>query len=294
MYKTRHKTQKNKTDDNKTPTADTKRRARTLVTAIRTNDTSTLPDIINHQDVTSLLNTPAQKGACAERWAYWLHNSAVLSALNLPTGTLRVFSDGIQQTLDAQATQTRFAFEPILYPRFESSRGIGVIISYLRILFKCNFFKDSCLWHAAQHKQQLTHAAQTPHVVQFIDDTLGHGVIAQKNLSAGDFVGEYLGEINLRHIFSPFRDTTYIMDYPIPMPPGYRWSIDARRSGNFTRFINHDDNANCHMAVAYDGFIFRLLVLAKRDISSGEEFRLNYGKNYWRNRHLARSTSAQA
>lgn len=270
---------------------DNKRQAYALVKAIRSNNLQAIQAFTNTSNLNTLLNTPAQKRTTAKHWAYWLHHPETLPALNLKTGALTVFTEGQKQTLNTETTQSRFQFEPIIYPRFETSRGISAVITYLRILFRCNFFQDSCLWHAANHQQQLAHPEETTHVVQHIDDTLGYGVIAHDYLTAGDFIGEYLGEINLRHVFSPMRDTTYIMDYPIPMPPGYRWSVDARRTGNFTRFINHDDNANCHMAVAYDGFIFRLLVLAKHDISPGEELRLNYGKNYWRHRHLAKSKS---
>jgi hypothetical protein len=232
-----------------------------------------------------MLNQPAQLGATPRQWAYWIHHEATLAHLNLPTqDTLRLrHADAVQSLNDGQ-TKAKFQYTPLDYPCFENPGNIGWVIRYLRGLFRWHFFEDSCLWHAAEHRDHLTQPSPTHFVIQHIDDTIGHGVITERTLETGSFIGEYLGEINCRHLYSPTRDTTYIMEYPIPMPPGFRWSIDAARMGNFTRFINHHDEANCHIAVAYDGFIFRVIILAKQEIPAGKELRLNYGTDYWRHR----------
>lgn len=264
--------------------------ANALTQAIRSNDPARLhaylktiaepPSLIN-----SLLALPTRQGASAKQWALWIQNNAVLSQLGIPAnGQLQVFDQVQATTLDATASQRRFHFSLMDSPRFESPSTISWVIAYLRCLFRWHFFQDSCLWYAAHFKDYLNQPPLPHFLVHYIDNTLGYGVMTERRINVGEYVGEYVGDINLRHIFSPRRDTTYIIDYPIPMPPGYRWSIDAKLRGNFTRFINHSSDANCKVEVAYDGYIFRLLILAKKKIRPGEELRLNYGKDYWRHR----------
>lgn len=275
-------------------TASHRKSANVLINAIRNNDIAVIQSLAQLSDFTSIINTPCAQRATPLHWAAWKGNAEIMGLMQLPKSTLPLLDDKTLTLIEAEAAQKRFAFETITHPRFEKLRGVKTVIGYLRILFRMNFFEDSCLWHAANHKNQLDIGAATPPAkasnihpsvaVTYINQTMGHGVISIKDISSGDLIGEYVGEINLRNVFSPERDTTYIMDYPIPMPPGYRWSMDARRVGNFTRFINHSDEPNCHMAVAYDGFIFRLIVLAKTRITAGTELRLNYGKDYWRHR----------
>jgi len=77
-----------------------------------------------------------------------------------------------------------------------------------------------------------------------------------------------------------------MMDYPLPLIKGINIKINAMQFGNYTRFINHSYHPNTCIKVAYDGEIFRLLVVSIDQILKNEELRINYGKKYWKKRFL--------
>lgn len=55
-------------------------------------------------------------------------------------------------------------------------------------------------------------------------------------------------------------------------------AIDGRNRKNVARYINHSCNPNCEPQEHNKNRIF---IVAKRSINAGEEFRYNYGKEYW-------------
>jgi len=248
-----------------------------LSKAIRKKKLSTIADLAQVLDI----DLPAELGLSARQWAKWVHNEKVYDALGYAQNH---FMNDHHQLIDAQSISQKYGFRYSEHLTFETPQLIPWIIAYLRLLFRMNYFHPTCLWHAACHKDYLQAPTQTNSTVQFVNSEIGHGLFAVEPLTVGLVIGEYTGVINLRHLFSAKRETTYIMEYPIPMPPGFRWSIDAKGLGNFTRFINHSKKANCEISVAYDGFIFRLLVITKLEVKAGEQLTLDYGLDYWRQR----------
>ena len=68
-----------------------------------------------------------------------------------------------------------------------------------------------------------------------------------------------------------------MLEYPIPRIPSNLAATKANPGSLIA-------SPNTKIKVVYDGFLFRLLVVAKQDIELGQELRLNYGKGYWRTR----------
>jgi len=50
------------------------------------------------------------------------------------------------------------------------------------------------------------------------------------------------------------------------------WSIDGRRGGNGTEYINHSCNPSCYLVVLRD----RIFVYARRNIAPGDEITADY------------------
>ena len=60
-----------------------------------------------------------------------------------------------------------------------------------------------------------------------------------------------------------------------------RMTIDGRDRSNTARYINHSCRPNCEP----ETYKARVYIFAKRNITAGEEFTYDYGKEYW-NDHI--------
>lgn len=64
--------------------------------------------------------------------------------------------------------------------------------------------------------------------------------------------------------------------------------LDAEKEGNWTRFINHSDNANCwvelrKIQVSKDEYIVLPVIISKRIILPNKQITTDYGREYWKN-----------
>lgn len=102
----------------------------------------------------------------------------------------------------------------------------------------------------------------------------GRGVVATRDIAAGERLIEYVGEI----ITPRQADERYPFDESKPhhtflFSVNNRKIIDAAHHGNVARWINHSCDPNCE-AVVEKGRVF---IYALRDIKKGEEL----GYDYW-------------
>lgn len=102
----------------------------------------------------------------------------------------------------------------------------------------------------------------------------GSGVIASRQIAAGERIIEYTGE----RISNAEADRRYPFDENKPQHTflfsvNSRTIIDAASGGNVARFINHSCDPNCE-AVIERGHVY---IHALRDIEPGEEL----GYDYW-------------
>ncbi len=70
---------------------------------------------------------------------------------------------------------------------------------------------------------------------------------------------------------------------------GLEFIVDASKTGNFTRFINHSNTPNlkarCKLAKFEGGSQIIIVFIAKRAIT-GEALSFNYGPGYWKNKGI--------
>jgi hypothetical protein len=106
----------------------------------------------------------------------------------------------------------------------------------------------------------------------------GYGLRADVDLSANDFIFEYIGEV----INEPtFRRRTIQYDeegikHFYFMSLNKSEFIDATRKGNLGRFCNHSCNPNCYVDKWVVGEKLRMGIFAERNIKAGEELVFNY------------------
>ncbi len=82
----------------------------------------------------------------------------------------------------------------------------------------------------------------------------------------------------------------------IRIDPGYNVSkgfeiiVDASKSGNFTRFVNHSEEPNlkarCKLVKCKGGSQIVVVFIAKRTLFENEPLLLNYGPGYWKGKGI--------
>ncbi|HEY2810396.1 MAG TPA: SET domain-containing protein [Rhabdochlamydiaceae bacterium] len=146
-----------------------------------------------------------------------------------------------------------------------------------------------------------------------LNENLGWGIFLRhdaKPLKKGQVIASYAGEISLiakhadddgAYAFTPLEDIHLTREEQACYDPDrtyhpkrlYCLKVDARRKGNFTRFINHSEKPN---VVAYSlavpsnpyGLIpapVEIIYFAKKTIYPGEQLLVSYEdgeKSYWR------------
>jgi uncharacterized protein len=117
-----------------------------------------------------------------------------------------------------------------------------------------------------------------------ISDKVGHGVFAKSALEAGQWVGEYTGAFQRMGARTEpqWHDNGYLFNFPFRRGTRHH-ALDARKTGNITRFINHSaKRGNLEFVyVFHDDGLCHIVFLAKRRIEAGEQLLFDYGEGYW-------------
>ncbi|OJD33641.1 set domain-containing protein [Diplodia corticola] len=129
----------------------------------------------------------------------------------------------------------------------------------------------------------------------------GFGLYAGEKLNAGDFVGEYKGEVvtkeegSRRGAVYQHLKTNYLFDL------NRAQEVDSTRAGNKLRFINNSAKApNCEPRVMLCNTVVRIGLFANKDLEPGEEMFFNYNypeevtKHFWEKGQAKPAGSAYA
>ncbi|WP_133130501.1 Dot/Icm T4SS effector AnkI/LegAS4 [Legionella yabuuchiae] len=104
----------------------------------------------------------------------------------------------------------------------------------------------------------------------------GYGVFAEKEISAGTWVGEYTGQEFSHQEFDHYLETTPGTDNSYAMRIGDK-VVDASSKGNYTRYINFSDNhANVEFVSTQLDDEESVVLIATRDITPGEQLLVDY------------------
>lgn len=129
---------------------------------------------------------------------------------------------------------------------------------------------------------------ESPWYMKYISKKVGYGVFAAAPIKKGQLIAEYAGII--------YDKKTYLNK--VPYNANYCWNmtshssaapetlfyVDAIKSCNVTRFINHSYTPNVMPLPLYTPEGYRMLYVACEDIEQDEQLLVNYGSGYWAQR----------
>lgn len=119
--------------------------------------------------------------------------------------------------------------------------------------------------------------------VRYIDAVIGCGLFAEKEVYEGAYVGNYAGRVV--NWDKPLdTDTTYLLHYPTSFFSMHLHVIDAGKTGNLSRFINHSDYPNLRPEYIIDRGLLHIVLFANQTILPGDQLTVDYGRDYWMQR----------
>jgi hypothetical protein len=176
-----------------------------------------------------------------------------------------------------------FRFEYVSYLVFNSSHLFNRVVKKVKKYPLNSRISVERKWLGALYKPYLN-GCFTPRLsIQFIDSKMGHGLFAGQVFKAGEFIGEYTGEVK-RSLFFKSLSNPYVGEYALGGRDPVRFVIDARNKGNYTRFINHSDCPNASAITVIAGGLLHVVLFAEKKIGLNEEITFDYGPNYWKKR----------
>lgn len=138
-------------------------------------------------------------------------------------------------------------------------------------------------WLGAFYRPCIESTTSPPFNIRFINSRIGYGLFAAKTFKKEDFLGEYTGEVKRAIFLSDLRGE-YVGEYALGGYDPVRFVIDAKRMGNYTRFINHHDDPNASAITVIAAGLLHVIFKAERKIEIGEEITFDYGPYYWKKR----------
>ncbi|CAH1999344.1 unnamed protein product [Acanthoscelides obtectus] len=148
------------------------------------------------------------------------------------------------------------------------------------MVFECN---ETCACNAITCKNRLVQKGIQQRFQLYKTEYKGWGVKTLRFIPKGSYVCEYIGEI-LTDVEANSRDEDdFLFDLDNKDVDSY--CVDAKRYGNFARFINHSCTPNLHPVKVFidhqDLRFPRIAFFALKDIAAEEELSFDYGHKFW-------------
>lgn len=116
--------------------------------------------------------------------------------------------------------------------------------------------------------------------IRYLGSKVGYGVFSKESIAPYLTLGHYAGILRPDQEIDEKNDSTFSFgDFPL-------FSIDAKKAGNWVRFMNHselrDPKTNVVAWEYYtEEFPYILVTAGSRGIKKGEQLLYSYGDKYW-------------
>ena len=152
---------------------------------------------------------------------------------------------------------------------------------------------DSEIAIAKKYKPLVAQKHEAKVCLKYINDKIGYGVFAEEDISANEMVGEYTGELLSRKKVDALPSLAQA-DCVMYVGAFYQKDairdhlfVDAKKFGNFTRFINHSGNPNVdNFSVLGEDGLWHIPVFTIKPIKKDEQLLIDYGQGYWLHRGI--------
>lgn len=132
---------------------------------------------------------------------------------------------------------------------------------------------ESC-FRGMLYQNLLYQMCHPPISIGWISKEIGFGVFAKKPIEKGQIIGMYTGVVQKVEVGNPYQLAYQLLDDTI-------YVINAKKRGNFTRFVNHSYTPNLEIEKVHFEGAFQYLFISSCAIEEGGELTINYGKEYW-------------
>ncbi|OGN61653.1 MAG: hypothetical protein A3F40_00490 [Chlamydiae bacterium RIFCSPHIGHO2_12_FULL_27_8] len=113
--------------------------------------------------------------------------------------------------------------------------------------------------------------------IKYISPYMGYGVFAKENIPPYKILNQYTGILKLDKKIGVNNNSTFCF------PDFKKYSIDGKKQGNWTRFMNHSHKANIIVWEFYDKERpYIIFTSGSRGIKKNHELVYSYGDLYWR------------
>ena len=136
---------------------------------------------------------------------------------------------------------------------------------------------------AKRYAKLIAQGHEAPWYLKCINEQVGHGIFADADIEEDQMIGEYTGII-IETSRAQELDMSYA--WTILSPEHYRdrgqsFFVNAKKAGNFVRFINHSSYPNIKPLTVYSDGAWHMIYIAARPIKKDEQILVNYGPGYW-------------
>jgi hypothetical protein len=138
-------------------------------------------------------------------------------------------------------------------------------------------------WLGIYYAQEILTGRESDLLIAWVDDRLGYGVIANRDIPTGAYIGEYTGVVRKRKFWAD-RSNDYCFDYAVGGVQRSPYVIDARDKGNASRFVNHSSSPNVETGAVYCDGAMHIILYALTPIPKGAQLFYDYGEEYWKKR----------
>ncbi len=232
----------------------------------------------------SFLDCVNSYGYTPLEWAYLLGNKKAAAFLDPRTPkNLKIdLGEGIKKIAPSEFYHF---FETHYYPhlQFDSLPSLQKKLNEAPIWIAYTPVGYTLRRDGKKYRQEIGSGYVADTIIRWIDEDIGYGLFAGKDLLEGEYIAAYTGKV--REIDPIHKDiNSYCFHYPTRWLAKNYTVIDSLQQGNETRFINHSNQPNLETRWIYDRGLMHLCFFAVKFIPKGTQLTFNYGKDFWKSR----------
>lgn len=161
-------------------------------------------------------------------------------------------------------------------PLFESEELLAdVILRTQRAKLEDSISTDK-MWMGIYFDKEIQLGLHPPLSIRKANSEVGFGVFSDQKISPCSFIGEYTGVVQVRDP-EEVRGSLHMIRYPVWDAGKKLFVIDAKKRGNFTRFLNHSSHPNLALRPIYWRGLPRLIFVSLRELRVGELLTFDHG-----------------